>query len=194
MKNNSVTVVKEGGSRFSSSPPKEGRRDSRNPFPNRVFGGCETPHPKSHTPRCFPLWFTFFYPPSYIITPFSRGANRISLSLETRQGIKACVAGVHRWSMKKMEWGPSSKRADRGTGAGGEGRSMHISETEEDGSPRKGDDPLGVPRNPTSWYRRDVLPRTHTTRADRPFSIYHASSPSSTSCLVLSFFLLLRSA
>lgn len=91
---------------------KGGREKFSKPLSEPRFRRMRASSPKPRTPRCFPLWFTFFfYPPSYIITPFSRGANRISLSLETRQGVKARVAGVHHWSMRKMEWGPSSKRA-----------------------------------------------------------------------------------
>lgn len=42
-----------------------------------------------------PFWFTpSFFPPSYIITPFSRRPAHISLSLETRQGAKVHVTRV----------------------------------------------------------------------------------------------------
>lgn len=45
---------------------------------------------------------------------------------------------------------------------------MHTSE--ERGLPRKGDDPLGVPRNSTSWYRGDVLP--YTNKHTRTISLH----------------------
>jgi len=145
------------------------------------------------------LWFTFFflYPPSYIITPFSRGANRISSSLETRQGVKARVAGVHCW--RKMEWRPSSKREDRSAG-GEEGRNngMHKGGGGGGGGGRftkKGWWPFGRIPKPYILISARCSPSYMLKYAQTvPFSIYHPSSPSSTSYLVLSFFLLLRSA
>lgn len=81
----------QGGKKFLEfffEPPFRRMRDSSSP--------------KSCPVASSPLWFILLsYPPSYIITLFSRGANRISSSLETRQGIKVHVARVHRWEYEK---------------------------------------------------------------------------------------------
>lgn len=64
---------------------------------------------------------------------------------------------------------------------------MHTSE-EEGGLPRKGDDPLGVPRNSTSWYRGDVLPHTNKHTHKPSLSPYITLSLLLRSCIWLSFF------
>lgn len=90
--------------KFSSFSSSKEERNFWNSFLSRLFGGCETLLRRSLAcpVASSPLWFILLsYPPSYIITPFSRGANRISSSLETRQGIKVHVARVHRWEYEK---------------------------------------------------------------------------------------------
>lgn len=51
---------------------------------------------------------------------------------------------------------------------------MHTSEDGRGGGglPRKGDDPLGVPRNSTSWYRRAMFSLTQTNTHNQSLSPY----------------------
>lgn len=143
------------------------------------------PSPKSCTPRCFlaaVIYASFLsFLLSYIITPFSRGANRISSSLETRQGVKVHVTrgcAVRVWGRWR---GPVQRKRGRKAREGGN-RRMACTQARRRGLPRKGDDPLGVPRNSTSWYRGDVLP--HTNKHTQTISLSHISRFPSFSDLV----------
>lgn len=128
MKNNPSTVAKEGANNrahnvlevsilFRFRGGKERREVLESPFSNRVFGGRETPHPSlSHAPLLPVVIYVLLLPALvYNYAIFSRGESYFFVSGDAPGSKSARVAGVHRWSMRKMEWGPaSSKKADRG--------------------------------------------------------------------------------